>query len=619
MKLAALRRMLGALAACAACVSAQQPVDLAPGRVQQIAAMLPSDPRGLDVPCANRAVWSARAAQVQLELQRAIGIAAQPMPAWSDDDYLDFSRTGERPRGEAMLHARQDRLVPLVLAECTAWQGRFLPALTATLDGLAEQPTWTLPAHDVDLSSFHRRRYRVELNSAVLAGELAEALYLMGDALPEATRRRVRTAISERTLEPARAIFAGKQSEFWLRGASNWNAVCLDGVTGAALALLPDREDRAYFAAVAETYSQSYLKSFTSDGYSEEGIGYWSYGFTHYALLRETLWHQTAGEIDLFRGQAVESIAMFGQRFQMLPGVMADFGDARFGTAPNVGLISYIDYAYGLKAQPPTQPSQPFGTSLVGIVDTWNVASPIEGARSGAATVFPARQYFPVAGVLVSRPGAQGGIAITMKGGGNGGHSHNDVGSFSIGLGAEQLLGDPGGPMAYNADTFSAKRFESKLLNSYGHPVPVIAGALEKDATTVKPRVLAANFSEQADEWVLDMTSAYPVAGLRSFTRTFRHTRAGRGSVEIIDAFDLATPAEVDEALPTHGEVTVLDDHTLLFALHGERVRVSFTSTANVQVHQERIDEYGNPFLRVGLESTLRGHGEIRFRIEPQP
>ncbi|SEF73230.1 hypothetical protein SAMN05421819_0982 [Bryocella elongata] len=614
--------VLGTFAAALSCAgnsTAQQPVELPAGRVQQIVAMLSPAPHGLGVPCANRAVWADRNAQLQNEVKRAEGIAAQPMPAWSDEDYLDFSHTGQRPRGEAMLHARQDRLVPLVLAECSEWKGRFVPAIIGTLDGLAEQPTWTLPAHDVDLSSFHRKRYRVELNSAVLADDLAEALYLLGNAIPLATQEDVRAAIVERTLDPSRAIFAGTQKEFWLRGDSNWNAVCLDGVTGAALALLPAREDRAYFAAVAEAYSQNYLKSFTSDGYSEEGIGYWSYGFTHYSLLRETLWHQTAGRIDLFRNAAVESSALFGHRFQMLPGVMADFGDARFGLSPNTGLIAYIDHAYGLQETAPTQQQRPFGESLVGIVDTWNLVPILQGTSHGSADSTTLRQYFPVAGVLVSRPATESGIAITMKGGGNGGHSHNDIGSFSIGLGLEQLLGDPGGPMAYTADTFSSKRFDSKLLNSYGHPVPMIDGHLEKDATTVKPTVLKADFSEQEDVWALDLKGAYDVPGLRSFTRTWKHTRAGRGAIEIVDDFDVASPTEIDEAIPTHGEVKVLDVHSLLFTMHGERVLVSITSPATVQVHQERINEYGNPFIRVGVKTMITGRGQIRIKIEPQP
>ena len=74
------------------------------------------------------------------------------------------------------------------------------------------------------------------------------------------------------------------------------------------------------------------------------------------------------------------------------------------------------------------------------------------------------------AGVLLSRRRAGGDLAITIKAGGNGPHSHNDIGSYSIGLGTTQPVGDPGGPSFYTAETFSPKRLQSLLLNSYWAP-----------------------------------------------------------------------------------------------------------------------------------------------------
>ncbi|GGH17344.1 heparinase II/III family protein [Silvibacterium dinghuense] len=600
-----------------------QGVQLSSERVQQIAAMLPAAARGLDVPCSNRGIWAPRAAQLQDQIQQADSLIAEPLPAWSDEAYLDFSRTGQRPRGEAMLHARQDRLASLTMAECAQWKGRYLQALTALLDGLAEQPTWTLPAHDADLSSFHREHYRVELNSAVLADDLAEALYLLGNAIPHATQDRVRMAILERTIQPAREIYLNRSKEFWVSGATNWNAVCLDGVTGAALMTLSSSKDRAWFTAVAEKYSRNYLRSFTPEGYAIEGIGYWGYGFTHYALLREMLWNQTGGGIDLFRSQQVRNIALFGRRFQMIPGVMADFGDAHFGVKPNNSLIAYVDHAYSLGTQSLENPfsfGRPLlGQSLVAQITAWHLAPPLQRFDTATLDVDPLRDYFPGAGVLVSRPGAQGGVAITIKGGGNGGHSHNDLGAFSVGLGTEQVLGDPGGPEAYNANTFSSRRFDSKLLNSYGHPVPVIGGQLQKDATSITLRGPETHFTGAEDTWMLDLSEAYAVPALHDFTRTMKHTRAGKGNIEIVDRFSLSTPTTVEESLPTHGQVKQLDAHTLLFTMHGESVRVTIEASAPITIRQETIDEYGNPFLRVGISALLQGHAAFDMIIEPEP
>ena len=82
---------------------------------------------------------------------------------------------------------------------------------------------------------------------------------------------------------------------WWLSSTNNWNAVCLAGVTGAALATVESRRDRAFFAAAAEENIQSYLRGFTPDGYCSEGVGYWNYGFGHYMMLAETLRQASGG------------------------------------------------------------------------------------------------------------------------------------------------------------------------------------------------------------------------------------------------------------------------------------------------------------------------------------
>lgn len=50
-------------------------------------------------------------------------------------------------------------------------------------------------------------------------------------------------------------------------------------MTGAALALLQDKEERAYFVAAAEKYYVYGMKGYSDDGYCSEGVGYYNYGF----------------------------------------------------------------------------------------------------------------------------------------------------------------------------------------------------------------------------------------------------------------------------------------------------------------------------------------------------
>jgi hypothetical protein len=291
---------------------------------------------------------------------------------------------------------------------------------------------------------------------------------------------------------PMRDSIAGKHREFWFYAASNWNAACWNGATGAALTVLPDRNDRALFAAAAELYSNGYLASYTDSGYAEEGIAYWSYGFSNYEQLREQLWLSTHGEIDLYDNPKARKSALFPFQFQMLPGVYADFGDARFMTEPDPVLMAGIDQIFGLGIMKLDDQSMGIRGDIRGSLPQAMLRAFLvpserksEGEGSEYNTLIGRRTYYPDAGVLVSRPAAGGGLALTVKADGNGGHSHNDIGSYSIGLGTTQPVGDPGGPLFYTSKTFGARRFDSPLLNSFAHPVPTVDGHLQLEATKV--------------------------------------------------------------------------------------------------------------------------------------
>ena len=72
------------------------------------------------------------------------------------------------------------------------------------------------------------------------------------------------------------------------------------------------------------------------------------------------------------------------------------------------------------------------------------------------------------------------------------------------------LICDPGGEV-YTRRTFSAHRYDSKVLNSYGHAVPVIAGQLERTGAAARGVILETNFTPASDVFTLDIRSAYAV------------------------------------------------------------------------------------------------------------
>jgi len=94
------------------------------------------------------------------------------------------------------------------------------------------------------------------------------------------------------------------------------------------------------------------------------------------------------------------------------------------------------------------------------------------------------------------------------------------VGSFVVALGRSTPLVDPGAEV-YTARTFSGRRYESKLLNSFGHPVPRIAGQLQRTGRKAAAGVLRTDWTDAADTLVLDLRSAYAVTDWRSCSGRF--------------------------------------------------------------------------------------------------
>jgi hypothetical protein len=124
-------------------------------------------------------------------------------------------------------------------------------------------------------------------------------------------------------------------------------------------------------------------------------------------------------------------------------------------------------------------------------------------------------------------------LAVALKGGHNSEHhNHNDVGSFIVVLGDKALLLDPGGEV-YTARTFSGRRYESNVLNSFGHPVPIVAGKLQRTGSRARGRVVSKTFTDSTDTLVLDISSAYDVPELKKLERKYVYSRLGSGSLKV--------------------------------------------------------------------------------------
>src|SRR5208283_2174915 len=232
----------------------------------------------------------------------------------------------------------------------------------------------------------------------------------------------------------------------------------------------------------------------------------WNYGFGNFALLAENIRQATGGRIDLLTEPQAAQPALFGVRSEIINGVYITIADCHPGERPSGMLMNYLCRRFGLDNA------------------RWRDAKLTGGLYEKTALAFlppelpqihsannpgelPWRTWFPDGGVLICRPGTGTRVpfAVTIKGGNNGvSHGHNDVGSFSVVAGKTMVICDPGGEV-YTARTFSAHRYDSKVLNSFGHDVPVVAGQLQRTGSEARGVVVAKEFTQAADTLALDL------------------------------------------------------------------------------------------------------------------
>jgi len=576
------------------------PVPLDPGRIEQIAAMLPAEPRSVGDPISERSRWDELRlhpafVKVIPEAERLLKTAIPEKP---EALVLDYKNTGNRNNWQRVDSAWRVRLNTLFLAECMENQGRFLPALEEIIIAFCDEPTWVMPAHDRNQDSYYGRASYADLKAAGLGMNLGIIHHVIGEKLSPGLRKRIKDEVMRRNLEPYRKLVTGKDSLgwWWITGTNNWNAVCQAGITGAALAFVEDPRERAVFIAAAEVYSKYFLGGFTPDGYCSEGMGYWCYGYGHYILLTEFIHAATGGMIDLLECEGARAAGRFGGVLEIRNGIHPAFADCSVGSRPTDVLMYYLSRRYG------------FG------FEEWDKIDPVGLSSHLAATMafsFPnsadrcqpkkpdgprleMRTWFSDAGVLICRPGnaTSTRLAAAMKAGHNAEHhNHNDVGSYLVVSGAEALLVDPGAEV-YTRRTFSSERYVSKVLNSLGHPVPVVAGKLQSKGSKARGEVVSTSFTGEADQLVIEMKSAYAVPELTSLQRSFEYLREGSGTFRVSDKVVFDSPQSFETAVVTLSKWAQKDKNTLSFRDFEEGIEVRIDVTGGeFEIVPVQIDE----------------------------
>ena len=578
-------------------------------RITEVSGWLPAVPAPVGRPATDRAAWDAVAARVPLreiltEADRLVNIAP---PAVTDALYLEYSRTGSRTGYETVYNSRRDRLTTFAWAEALDGRGRYLAAVQREVDAILDEKAWTLPAHDASLNNFNGRVVEVDLGAAMRGWSMATVAGWLGDGLGTARLARLQSEIRRRVTDPyLNAIRNGPTGGmWWVHTNSNWNAVCHAGVVGATLAAVADRAVRAEVLASAEANLPYFVAGFTDDGYCSEGVGYWSYGFGHHMLLAEAASAATNGRLRLVQGPKLERIAAFPVGMAILPRVYPAFSDNATTVQPANWVAPLARRLLDGGTTPARLPAM--GWAEVSRDQLYISATRVWTPSVTAAAIPPEpelRHWFDGAQVLIARAADDFGAAI--KGGHNDElHNHNDLGSFVVALGTTALLVDPGTEV-YSARTFSTRRYDSNVLNSYGHPVPVVAGQLQSTGRAFAARVLATAWSRDRDRLLLDLSGGYSVPTLRRLEREFICRRGASEAFVITDEFEFSGPETFGTALVTFAPWRALDAATLEVGTGAARLRVKIeTEGGEVALRSEIIEENlpgGAKPVRIGID-----------------
>ncbi len=591
-----------------------EPIDM--NRAREIAAMMSDSPRGMSPTYKDRAVWDGLARQypdkIKTMIARANKLLGSEWPVWDNPRYMRMFTHGESDPGKFVLQERFKWVEVLAIAETFENKGRFTAKLQMALDSIMAQETWVNP-----------RNYKketaggmVELSTASASSDIASSMYMMDDKFSPEFRKKVLDQLYTRTFNPVMGALDGKNNNhWWLTTTNNWNSHCLQGVITAALTLIPDKLERAKYVTMGERYIKNYVLGFTPDGYCSEGMGYYNMGFVGYMLLRENIMQATGGKLDIFsENPYLINCALYPLNSELTPGVYPSIADCPSNSKPSPFILGYMSKVLGLGL-----PDESYTTigQAGNLIRTFVSVMPEYAKKApylvGDFKLDMTRSYFNYAGILTVRntPGAQPLMAAALKGGNNDEHhNHNDLGSYTIALGNEKLVEDPG-LITYMAKTFGPERYTIKILASYGHAVPLIAGQEQTPGKGSVAVVTKTDFTPAQDIFSIDYASAYKavVPSLESLTRDFVFKRGKTPSLTVTDNFSFSSPQTFESAIITRGEWRQIAPNKLEITRGEETLYVTITPPKGVtfKVSSEVIDEdiavkkRGEAFTRIAV------------------
>ncbi len=597
------------------------------GQIEMLKSVMPENLFQAAPPISDRVFWQkiAKSESGKKYLEEASSeLDKQPEVPISDEIYRRANKEGNRGIYKPRYYRTMERLEKFMLAECIENQGRFLPQITVYLRAIMDMKSWMHPNHDdSENSNLEGKSVSIDLGARKFGSDLALAVSLLGDQLPEALKNEISLMIHKRITQSYLESCRGENDRNkWIRSTSNWNSVCTSGSVFSILASSADKTERVATVGCALNSMKYYLSGFGSDGYCSEGIGYWSYGFGHYLYLAQILCDYTGGKIDLFEADnatKLKNVGNFPENFQIQNDRFAPFADGNITASTEDGNFPYVMSALHYDARKPAV--YKYEEAVEQLID-WTHPEQFaqENTQPASALSLPNSTYFDDFGMVISRGKQKVPFSIAIKAGHNAeNHNHSDVGTYTLLLDSDFVAGDIGAP-SYMAGAFST---ENPARSSWGHPVPRLDKTLQSNGRQFCGTITKTEFSDSLDRVVMDIKAAYEFPGLESLLRTMENDKTGSGVITIQDVFSAGKAIQFGTAIMTFSAYEIIDSNTLILSSANQKVKVEISAQgASVKINPEPVPvehlRNGKDAKRIGIDlSEPIQKGSVTMRFTP--
>lgn len=525
-------------------------------------------------------------------------IKDKPIEVMTKSQYFIFRETGNRSEFELKYFERRTRLDIYFIEYLLYEREDDLKRLEDIIWVMCSEFSWALPAH-IGWKNAEEDMVCIDLFASETGQTMSEILYILEDKLSEYIKAIMRYEINRRIIEPFEKKIQGWETVV----TNNWAAVCASGVGMTFIYCAPEKYKNIEKRIIGTL--EHFLSGYGDDGICTEGLGYWDYGFGYYTFFAQLLFEFSDGKTNIMNSKKVREIAQFQQRMYLSGNTVISFSDCGRHLCFKKGLTHKLKEVFPDCVSVPNRKYEEKDFS--GYLNRFPVClrnllwSKPEYAEN--STVQHMEKYYSDAQWYTNITDKFGFAA--KSGNNDEPHNHNDIGSFIIAADNKQYIADIG-VGEYTKDYFGAGRYNCLGCSSKGHSVPIIDNHLQLAGQEYHGRVLKA----QDGQFVIDISEAYDVDGLKSAVRTFSVCENG---VELNDKFDFDDEKshDIQECF-----ISLIEPEECNGCIKIERLKISGMKNYRIMSFQEK-DHYTGKFFSIWRVecNVLNNESSLKFEL----